>query len=296
MDAADAIEEMGTKEKFWFRNEDGKRYLFKASRPNTGEDWAEKIAAELSERLKLPHADYEFASFQRKKGTISPSFVPEEAQLTPGNEALTHQAHDYPKDIPKPEQHTLQKIFELLDDSSICLPLWGSFPFGIQSASHVFVGYLLLDAWIGNTDRHHENWALIITSESLVYLAPTYDHASSLGRNEPDHRRQQRLTTPDPGFTVQAYAEKCKSCLYAINESGNPQRLKTFDAFCTAARIYPQAANIWLEHLSRFSSSDTTVLMQRIPTSRISAPAIQFASEILNHNQARLLNFWPEIR
>jgi hypothetical protein len=41
-------EPMGTKEKFWCEYEDGARYLFKFSRPDTGEHWSEKLAAELA--------------------------------------------------------------------------------------------------------------------------------------------------------------------------------------------------------------------------------------------------------
>ncbi|MBN4005279.1 hypothetical protein [Nostoc sp. LPT] len=47
LDAPEADEDLGTKEKFWFRHQYLGRCLFKKARPNTGEDWAEKIAAEL---------------------------------------------------------------------------------------------------------------------------------------------------------------------------------------------------------------------------------------------------------
>ncbi len=39
-----ATEQLGTKRKFWFQGEDSVNYLFKEARPNTGEDWSEKIA------------------------------------------------------------------------------------------------------------------------------------------------------------------------------------------------------------------------------------------------------------
>ena len=47
-------ETMGTKSKFWFKHPELGRCLYKQIRPNTGEDWAEKIASELSELLGLP--------------------------------------------------------------------------------------------------------------------------------------------------------------------------------------------------------------------------------------------------
>ena len=151
---------------------------------------------------------------------------------------------------------------------------------------------MLLDAWIGNSDRHHENWAFI-DLEGKSYLAPTYDHASSLGRNESDERREKRLNTKDAGFSVKAYANKCKSCLYA--NVGNKKPLKTFDAFCAAAKLYPKAANTWLDNLEKISANNTLELFHCIPKHRISSIAIEFAQKILEINQNRLLEFGREL-
>ncbi|MGL4419388.1 MAG: HipA-like protein, partial [Gemmataceae bacterium] len=50
----DSDECMGSKRKFWLMNEE-ERWLFKVRhRSHTGDDWAEKIAAELAELLRLP--------------------------------------------------------------------------------------------------------------------------------------------------------------------------------------------------------------------------------------------------
>lgn len=53
-DAAEAEEAMGSRFKFWFHDPDLGNCLFKQVRFNTGEDWSEKIAAELAELLGLP--------------------------------------------------------------------------------------------------------------------------------------------------------------------------------------------------------------------------------------------------
>ncbi|WNN88943.1 hypothetical protein [Gloeocapsopsis dulcis] len=143
-----------------------------------------------------------------------------------------------------------------------------------------------MDAWIGNTDRHHENWAFISVDDK-IYLAPTYDHASSLGRNESDEKRQKRLTTSDYGFSIQAYVEKCTSALYAKNSDKKP--LTTFDAFFRASQEYPNAAKAWLNNLAKVSSNDTLELFERIPSNLITETAINFAQKILELNQFRLL-------
>lgn len=158
-------------------------------------------------------------------------------------------------------------------------------PAGVSNAEETFVGYLLLDALIGNSDRHHENWAFV-SLNGKTYLAPTYDHASCLGGNETDETRERRLTTKDKGFSVQVFVTKCRSALYAKDSDQKP--LKTFDAFLEARQRYPNAANIWLEHLNKVSNNDILGLFQRIPTERISKTAIEFAQKILEINQRRL--------
>ncbi len=51
--APTAEEPLGTKEKFWY---DGGEFLFKQVRPDTGEDWSEKVCAELAGFLGLPRS------------------------------------------------------------------------------------------------------------------------------------------------------------------------------------------------------------------------------------------------
>lgn len=57
------IEDMGSKPKFWFRylNE---MWLFKQARTNTGEHWAEKVASEIAELLKLPTHQVQIARYE----------------------------------------------------------------------------------------------------------------------------------------------------------------------------------------------------------------------------------------
>ncbi|MBE9058692.1 hypothetical protein [Sphaerospermopsis sp. LEGE 08334] len=47
LDASQDIEDLGTKEKFWFYHPDLGRCLFKKARSNTGEDWAIHNASEI---------------------------------------------------------------------------------------------------------------------------------------------------------------------------------------------------------------------------------------------------------
>jgi hypothetical protein len=54
-EAPASTEAMGTKSKFWF-SRSGEMWLYKVTRPGSGEHWAEVLAAALAEMLGLPHA------------------------------------------------------------------------------------------------------------------------------------------------------------------------------------------------------------------------------------------------
>ena len=84
-----APEFMGTKDKFWYRSpSQNTDWLFKYPRPNSGEHWAEKIAAEVADLLGVLHAKVELATFEKYRGSASESFTRGERELTHGNQIL----------------------------------------------------------------------------------------------------------------------------------------------------------------------------------------------------------------
>ena len=305
-DAGVAIEAMGSKPKFWYDDEVMGRCLFKQSRPGTGEDWAEKVAAEVAGLLGLAHAGVELAVWRDIRGTVSPSFVRKDDGLVHGNEILMQVVPGYPgahpqqKPLYRVSQHTLDIVLAVVGVDVVQLPLDWISPPGIVNAAGVFVGYLLLDAWIGNTDRHHENWGFVFHREpgppvqASCHLAPTFDHASSLGRNESDENRRNRLATKDSGYSVAAYVEKTISAFYAHEWDSKPQT--TLGAFGVAALCYPDAGRIWLDRVESVSEQDTMDLVRRIPSDRISPVGIEFAQAMLTLNRQQLLRLRETLR
>lgn len=154
-------------------------------------------------------------------------------------------------------------------------------------ARDVFVGYLLLDAWIGNSDRHHENWAIIQRGEER-FLSPTYDHASSLGRNEQDAKMTGRLHGTDPRSTVEAYAQKCRSALHET--SGAKRPMTTREAFALSMKHRCEAAAHWLARLRALDAQRTSEVLESIPDERCSDLHRRFASQILENNRHHLLS------
>lgn len=294
-------EQLGTKEKSWFAYSEkhwywgfkGDRFLFKAGREGTGENWAEKIACELCKLLGLPHAEYDLATHQGKRGVITPNFVPKGARLELGNEILTHYVRGYEKTKRFSQtKHTLGRVFGLIRRKEVKLPIGFSGFDNINCAIDVFLGYLMLDAWIANQDRHHENWGYVIEpSNGIIHLAPTFDHASSLARNESDDNRERRLNTKDPGMSMERYVERAKSAFYWTPNDTRP--LSTIDAFRIAAQWRPDAARTWLQKLEGISSSDVRAIIDRVPREEMSDIAKKFTQQILDLNRQRLLAINP---
>ncbi len=284
----DLTEQIGTKFKFWFRDDSSRYCLFKEGRPGTGENWAEKVASELCGLLGIPHATYELAVWQNHNGVICPNFVPEDARLVHGNELLLSKNSDYPhRQFFRVKEHSLRMVLTIMKSESVNPPLGWQKTENLKTAIDIFIGYLLLDAWIANQDRHHENWALIRTDQRVTYLAPTYDHASSLGRNESDERRRTRLKTKDRRQSVEYYVERAKSAFYSHGR--NPAQLSTLEAFIIAGRQSISATQSWIEKLSSITESQTLQILSSIPRGKISDIAIEFAQKMLCLNKARLL-------
>jgi hypothetical protein len=182
---------MGTKRKFWFWNGETQRwFLFKYSREGTGEHWSEKIACEVADTLGLPHARVDLARHGGAWGVVVEDLrrVPESMSILHGNELLMEHDPNYPAAGGyRLSDHTLQRVAKAIEFHGVSLPMLpATLPLGVDDALGLFAGYLLLDALIGNTDRHHENWAVVVSRSSpgarFLELAATYDHASSLGR------------------------------------------------------------------------------------------------------------------
>lgn len=92
------IELLGARKKCWLLN---KKYLYKEIYPNTYEDYAEVIAAEIAGYLELEHAEYDFAVSKGNYGVVTKNFLNEEAGeiLITGKEIIRDVLLNYIKPI-----------------------------------------------------------------------------------------------------------------------------------------------------------------------------------------------------
>ena len=115
-------EQLGTKDKFWFRGEvidsdPESEWLFKFPDEGTGQHWAEKIAYEIGKSMGLLVPQVELATFQGSKGTATKSFTKGSGyELYHRNQVLhgINSGYQQAKRF-KQKDHTVGKIFKALD-------------------------------------------------------------------------------------------------------------------------------------------------------------------------------------
>ncbi len=279
-------EDMGSKEKFWYRETgDTRNCLFKYPRRYTGEHWAEKIAAEVAACLDILHARVELAEFQNVHGSATESFARRGRVLIHGNEILGIMMSDYNPEMKFHQSaHTLGNILAALDNAFTNRE-------DAMRTKQLLAQYLVLDAVIGNTDRHHENWGLLLRklegNKWDGFFAPSFDHASSLGRELRDEKRD-RLMAED---RVGRYAEKGHGGIYwSVDERRGPS---PFELVRRASHAHPDLFQSALAKLDRLDEGSLRRIIDRVPSDWMSPSARKFAMALMCYNLEQLRKLDP---
>lgn len=281
-DSPEVIEQLGSKRKFWFRMPgDEQPWLFKYTRDNTGEDWSEKIASEVAHLLEIPAAKVELAMFMENRGCASRSFVHTKQgfDLIHGSEVLAGRVLGYEKSKQwHQSNHCINNIIAAVEKT---------FPLKQRIKQlRVLAGFIVLDAIICNTDRHHDNWGILhgpsAKGKIIHQLAPSFDHASSLGRELADDRRKAVLIHAG----IEKYALKGRGGIYwdrHDKRGENPLLLAI-----KAARKYPKYFEPWFERLRTIKNADIAGIIERIPVEWISKEAKEFSLVLMTYTIKKL--------
>lgn len=269
---------MGSKPKFWFLlGTDEQPWLFKYARETAGEDWSEKIAAEVAVLLNVPAAQVELAEIVGKRGCASHSFVQRKKGfgLIHGSEILAGRVLGYDKDKKwKQSDHSLENIFSAVEG------VFAASASEKDSALKTLAGFIVLDAVICNVDRHHDNWGIL--RGPSVQMAPSYDHASSLGRELLDEKRADLLKSDQVG----QYVLKGSGGIYwksADKKGENPLLLAI-----NASRAYPAYFEPWIQRIKSVKLSDVSEVVQRVPEDRMSRSAKDFCLKMMETTMKKL--------
>lgn len=148
----------GMLKKAW-RRRDNSVYLYKggtSGAANTGkEPYSEFYAAQIAEKMGIPHIDYGLSMWKRNLCSTCEIFTSKEISYV--------QIYDFVKS--KPLQEVAEYLRSLGDDFY-----------------DAFVDMIVFDAVICNTDRHYGNFGLLVANETneIVGFAPLFDHGLSL--------------------------------------------------------------------------------------------------------------------
>ncbi len=285
-----ADEQMGSKEKQWvFWPDRNERWLFKFARESaghiTGEHWAEKLAAEIASLIGVPHADVELASLEGRPGSLSRRFPQlsgtPATDLVHGNVLLAGFVTGYDRTKQRKQtDHTLNNILKVLERL---------FPNAAERdlAFGRLAGYMVLDGLILNTDRHHENWAVLRTTQAgdvvTHEVAPSFDHASSLARNEPPAKLTEWLKED---WRAQWYAERATGGIYlGEKEQDGANPLKLLEV---AVRRWPGYFRPWLASVEKLERGQLDGLVDRVPPGMMTAESKAFVKGLLAFTLSRI--------
>ena len=284
-------EEMGSKEKFWFRkpdDPDGADWLFKFPTGNTGEHWSEKVAYEIASKMGIRAPQVELALCRAadgkpRRGSITQRFA-SKYELYHGNQILHGMDPDYNlKQKFRHRTHTVQRVFAGMDifkESSLAKQ------YRVELA-----GYLIFDAVIGNVDRHHENWGILrkrVDGEWPGYLAPTFDHASSLGRELLDTGGKRNRERYLHELGIDSYAKRARGAIFISEDDAHGPSPLELVRWCRQEPDYRQFFEDAFRKLDFPSREATEEIVAKVPDDWMTPVSRAFALALLHYNRERL--------
>lgn len=162
-----ASEGSGRSEKIWLQNPDtGQIGLFKFKKDvGTTDHISECIAYEIAQLLDIPCAKFELGRYHGREGSISYSIIKNSSQnLVEGINFITllYPEYDPEKfiDVRTERRYSIEMVKKSIEEF---VPIEG------------FLKMLMFDYLIGNSDRHQNNWAILIKNDKMEW-SPLYDY------------------------------------------------------------------------------------------------------------------------
>lgn len=217
------------------------------------------------------------------RGSATESFASEGRELFHGNQVLAGQVLGYdPGRRFRQADHTLSNILSALDQVFTS-------PEAARAGREHIGQFLILDAVIGNTDRHHENWGILRnrTPEGWTgIVAPSFDHASSLGRellDEGSGKSRERILAEG---RIGQYAENAPGAIYW--EPTDHRRLSPLELVRRGFKTFPDVFERGIQQLDRIGEDKIHGIVERVPEGWMSEAARGFAVALMCYNLNQL--------
>ena len=149
----------GRRTKYIFYSPKLEKYYFKMSLRESKKDykfefWSEIIASKIGKLFGFNVVDYNIAYNKTEIGCISQSIITDENEdLSEGYGFIVEKYPDFQANFKK--THSFQKIIGALKHIHL------------EHCINAVLEMIIFDTIIGNTDRHSENWGIVITNRLL---------------------------------------------------------------------------------------------------------------------------------
>jgi hypothetical protein len=265
----------GKRPKQWVRAPDGSRWLRKEPRIRTKQvspyepaiEWlALRLATASDVSAAEAHPCIWMENGERRSGILIRSFVEEKAaEFFLGAEVLrghepAYSRENWAQTVPL-VRAALSAQEELHPDASLLDP---------------FAHICAFDAWIGNADRHQENWGIVRSASGTISLAPMFDPAACLGVELDDSHAllDPARVTPE---AIQKYLGRCMSGF------GDGRRLIKLVEVVAQIGAWPEWSNNIRGWIASFARAMDTLEAELsfIPDSWLPLPRKRFVRSML---------------
>ena len=263
----DAITKGTRQKKIAIDLKENKIAFFKYEEYNCTEACSEKMAYEIAKVLEYPCAKVELA--RDENGTIGILDY-----LFVDNQTLQHiDAISYinKNNGNRNEFYTIENIKKCLDKID-------------TSLFYEFLKILIFDALIGETDRHEENWGILIENGKYK-ISPLYDNGCNLLREFKNIDFAKKYYNGEKSF--ESYIERSKSLIY--NESSKKQ-YKHFELIKRLYKEYPEIVKKEINNMEKLTSSKIETIVNKIPKDLMENEHKQYIIKFIIERKMKLKN------
>ncbi|WP_083412266.1 HipA domain-containing protein [Exiguobacterium sp. KRL4] len=267
----DELMASGTREKYWVICPNTREnYLFKLPKENTGEIWAEKIAAEIGKSIGLNMMTVEIAIYNNQTGLLLRNFSSKTNEFFDGGDLIKRNIIDF--QINDLTDYTLDNVMNAIA------------PFRLEQG---ILSTLVFDALIANQDRHCENWGIIFESSDDIKMSPIFDNGASLGYSNSVDQIDKMLRD---SRMFEAFTNRSKSII-GLPEKKRP-KLREF--LLELKKNYPEFIKSELKRIERLNPVAVENILETIPETVMSNTYKKWVFRLLFYRKTWIFDLLKE--